>query len=73
MRHRRFLPCKHKYRQWRAWFDGTIENEEALKHQDGKFVFEIIKNINVVFRKPVKGKKRKKNKRAPMALRLRNN
>jgi hypothetical protein len=33
----------------------------------------MIKNINVVFKKPVKGKKRKKNKRAPKALRLRNN
>jgi hypothetical protein len=38
-----------------------IENEEALKHQDGKFVFEMIKNTKVIFGKPVKGKKRKKN------------
>jgi hypothetical protein len=28
-------------------------------------VFEVIKNINVIFWKPVKGKKRKKNKMAP--------
>jgi hypothetical protein len=28
-------------------------------------VFEIIKNINVVFEKHVKGEKRKKNKKAP--------
>jgi hypothetical protein len=28
-------------------FDGMIENGEAPKHRDGKFVFEIIKNINV--------------------------
>jgi hypothetical protein len=41
------------------------KNKEAPKHQDGKFMFEIIKNINVVFRKPVKGKKRKKNEKAP--------
>jgi hypothetical protein len=27
-------------------------------------MFEMIKNINVVFRKPVKGKKRKKNEKA---------
>jgi hypothetical protein len=40
------------------------KNEEAPKHQDDKFVFEMIKNINVVFRKPMKGKKRKKNKKA---------
>jgi hypothetical protein len=54
MRHHRFLPCKHKYRQWRTQFDGTIENEEAPKHRDGKFVFEMIKNIKVIFGKPVK-------------------
>jgi hypothetical protein len=65
MRHRRFLPRKHKYHQWRTQFDGTIANEEALKHRDGKFVFEMIKNIKVVFGKPMKGKKRKKNKKAP--------
>jgi hypothetical protein len=41
-----------------------IENEESSKHQDGKFVFEMIKNINVVFGKPVKEKKRKKNEKA---------
>jgi hypothetical protein len=65
MWHHRFLPHKHKYRQWRTRFDGTIKNEEESKHQDGKFVFEMIKNINVVFRKPVKEKKRKKNEKAP--------
>jgi hypothetical protein len=32
MRHRRFLPRKHKYHQWRTWFNDTIENEEAPKH-----------------------------------------
>jgi hypothetical protein len=42
-----------------------IENEEASKHRDGKFVFKMIKNINVVFGKPVKGKKRKKNENDP--------
>jgi hypothetical protein len=65
MQHRRFLPRKHKYHQWRTWFDGTTKNEEAPKHRDGKFVFKTIKNTNVVFGKPVKGKKRKKNKKAP--------
>jgi hypothetical protein len=49
----------------RTWFDGTIKNEETAKHRDGKFVFEMIKNINVVFGKPVKGEKRKKNETAP--------
>jgi hypothetical protein len=64
MQHRRFLPHKHKYHQWRTQFDGTIKNKEASKHRDGNFVFEMIKNINVVFGKPVKEKKWKKNKKA---------
>jgi hypothetical protein len=42
-----------------------IENGEALKHRDGKFVFEMVKNINVVFGKPVKGIKRKKIEKSP--------
>jgi hypothetical protein len=41
-----------------------IQNEEALKHRDSKFVFEMIKNINLIFGKPIKGKKRKKNEKA---------
>jgi hypothetical protein len=40
-----------------------IKNEEAPKHQDGKFVFLMIKNIKVVFGKLVKGEKRKKNEK----------
>jgi hypothetical protein len=63
MRHHRLLPPKHRYRQWRSRFDGMIENGEAPKHQDGKFMFEMIKNINIVFRKPVKGIKRKKSEK----------
>jgi hypothetical protein len=50
-----------------------IENEEALKHRNGKFVFQMIKNINVVFKKPVKGKKGRKMKRLQKTLYLRNN
>jgi hypothetical protein len=65
MRHRRFLPHKHMYHRWRTQFDGTIENEAAPKHRDGKFVFEMIKNINAIFGKLVKGEKRKKNEKAP--------
>jgi hypothetical protein len=63
MRHHIFLPRKHKYHQFRAQFDGTIKNEHTPKHQDGKFLFEMIKNINIVFGKPVKGRKSKKNKK----------
>jgi hypothetical protein len=55
MWYQRFFPPKHRYRQWRSSFDGMIKNGEALKHRDGKFVFEMIKNINVIFGKPVKG------------------
>jgi hypothetical protein len=42
-----------------------IENGEAPKYRDGKFVFDIIKNINVIFGKPVKGIKRKKSEKPP--------
>jgi hypothetical protein len=65
MWHHRFLPHEHKYRQWRSSFDGTIENGEAPKHRDGKFVFEMVKNINVIFGKPMKGMKRKKSEKPP--------
>jgi hypothetical protein len=62
---RRFLPPKHRYHQWRSHFDGTIENGEAPKHRGGQFMFEIIKNINVIFGKPMKGIKRKKSEKPP--------
>jgi hypothetical protein len=42
-----------------------IENGEALKHRDGKFVFEMVKNINVVFGKLVKGIARKRSEKPP--------
>jgi hypothetical protein len=65
MWHRRFLPPKCMYRQWKSHFDGTIENGEATMHRDDKILFEMIKNINVVFGKPVKGIKRKKSEKPP--------
>jgi hypothetical protein len=65
MRHHRFLPPKRRYHQWRSHFDGTIENGEAPKHRDSKFVFEMIKNINDVFGKPMKRIKRKKSEKPP--------
>jgi hypothetical protein len=40
-----------------------IKNGEAPKHRDGKFIFEMIKNINFIFGKPVKGIKRKKSEK----------
>jgi hypothetical protein len=68
MRHCRFLPLKHMYHQWRSSFDGTIKNREAPKHRDGKFMLEMVKNINVIFGKPVKGIKRKKSEKHPNDL-----
>jgi hypothetical protein len=49
-----------------------INNEEASKHRDGKFVFEMIKNMNVIFGKPVKEEKKKKMKRLQRTLHLKN-
>jgi hypothetical protein len=37
-----------------------IDIEEASKYRDGKFVFEMIKNIKTIFEKPVKGKEEEK-------------
>jgi hypothetical protein len=70
MWHHRFLPPKHRFHQQKSSFDGmiTIENGEAPKHRDGKFVFEMVKNINVVFGIPVKGIKRKKSEKPPNDL-----
>jgi hypothetical protein len=65
MRHYRFLPPKRSYHQWISCFDAMIENGEAPKHQDGKFMFEMITNINVIFGKLVKGIKRKKSEKPP--------
>jgi hypothetical protein len=53
------------YHQWRSQFNGTIKNGEAPKHRDEKFVFELIKNTNVIFGKLVKGIKRKKSEKPP--------
>jgi hypothetical protein len=61
MRHRWFLPRKHKYRKMKLHFDNTVEKDSALKQYTGKLVFEMVKNIEVVFGKgAVKGQKRKK-------------
>src|SRR6266508_3615074 len=65
MRSRRFLPPSHRYCKMTKEFDGTEERGRAPKHLDGKLVFELVKNIKVVFRKKVpKGKEptKKRNK-----------
>jgi hypothetical protein len=59
MRHRRFLERKHKYYKMKRHFDNTVEKVSALKWYTGKLLFEIVKNIQVVFGKgTVKGQKR---------------
>jgi hypothetical protein len=57
MRHQRFLPRKHKYRKMKMHFDYTVEKDSAPKQYTGKLVFEMVKNIEVVFGK---GQQRKK-------------
>jgi hypothetical protein len=61
MWHWRFLPRKHKYRKMKMHFDNTVEKDSAPKQYTGKLVFEMVKNIEIVFGKgTVKGQKRKK-------------
>ena len=64
MRSQRFLPPSHRYRKMRKEFDGTEEKGRAPKHLDGKLVFELVKNIKVVFGKKVaKGKETTKKRK----------
>jgi hypothetical protein len=59
MRHRWFLERKHKYRKIKRHFDNTVEKYSALKWYIRKLLFEMVKNIQVVFGKgTVKGQKR---------------
>jgi hypothetical protein len=45
----------------KSHFDNTVEKDSAPKQYTGKLVFEMVKNIEVVFGKgTVKGQKRKK-------------
>jgi hypothetical protein len=61
MGHRRFLMKQHKYRKMKAEFNNHLESEGAPKPYSGKLVFEIVKNIHVVFGKGKnKGEKRKR-------------
>jgi hypothetical protein len=44
----------------KSHFDNTVEKDSDIKQYTGKLVFEMVKNIEVVFRKGiVKGQKRK--------------
>ena len=59
MRHRCFLSVKHKYRKLKDYFDNTQEKYSAPIKRSGKLVFDMVKNIKVVFgKKTEEGKKR---------------
>lgn len=52
---------QHKYRKMKEEFKNELESEGAPKPYSGKLVFEIVKNIHVVFGKGKnKGEKRKR-------------
>jgi hypothetical protein len=51
----------HKYHKMKRYFDNTVEKDNALKWYTEKLLFEMVKNIQVVFGKEtLKGQKRKK-------------
>jgi hypothetical protein len=61
MRHRWFLKRKYKYHKIKRHFDNTVKKDSAPKLYTGKLLFEMVKNIQVIFRKgTMKGQKRKK-------------
>jgi hypothetical protein len=61
MRHQQFLLRKHKYRKMKNHFDNTVEKDIVPKQYTRELVFEMVKNIEIVFGKGiVKGQKRKK-------------
>jgi hypothetical protein len=61
MRRRQILPRKYMYRKMKSHFDNTIKKDNVSKQYTRKLVFEMVKNIEVVFGKGiVNGQKRKK-------------
>jgi hypothetical protein len=49
------------YRKMKMHFDNTVEKDSAPKQYTRKLVFEMVKNMEVVFGKgTIKGQKRKK-------------
>jgi hypothetical protein len=59
MRHQRFLERKHKYLKMKSYFDNTVKKDSVPKWYTGKLLFEMVKNIQVVFGKgTIKGQKR---------------
>ncbi|XP_052137311.1 uncharacterized protein LOC127755664 [Oryza glaberrima] len=61
MRHHRFLPQRHRWPAMARLFDNTVENDLAPETRTGGSIFELTKDIKVVFGKPKKkAVKRKK-------------
>jgi hypothetical protein len=61
MQHQWFLKRKHMYRKMKMHFNNTVEKDSTLKWYTEKLLFEMVKNIQVIFRKGIiKGQKRKK-------------
>ncbi|KAK6778393.1 hypothetical protein RDI58_025111 [Solanum bulbocastanum] len=61
--HRRFLSRNHKFRIMRYRFDGTMEVRTPPKKLAGSYIFQQVKDINVIFRRPAElNRKRKRNK-----------
>lgn len=51
MGHRRFLPAHHQLRKSGMHFKGTPDHRKKPAHRNGKRVFEMMKDVNVVFGK----------------------
>jgi len=51
MGYHRFLPIKHPLRRRHAHYDGKADHRTKPRHRCGKIVFEMVKDITVVFRK----------------------
>jgi hypothetical protein len=62
IKHRWFLIKHHKYCAMKQQFDGELDKELHPTHCSGKFVFEMVRNIRVVFGKGVKEKMKERGK-----------
>jgi hypothetical protein len=51
MRHKRFLERKHKYHKMKRHFNNTVEKDSSPKWYTGKLLFQMIKDIQVIFGK----------------------
>jgi hypothetical protein len=51
MDHRRFLPIKHQVRKKGKHFSGKVDHRTKPMHHSGTEVFDMVKDIEVVFGK----------------------